>query len=114
MQKSSKKGYADSYMKLLWYHQLQGAKKPSELPKTWISKAFEFFCCREILWFMSSRVCKIEKQKKAYFANIEVDIIIFSDEYRFWGYMKSSFISIMMAFDPAKERNIARERSLVA
>lgn len=97
MQKPSKKGHEDSYMKLLWYCQLQGTEKPSELTKTWILKAFEFFCCRGILWFMSSRVCKIKtknKRKNSYFANIEVEIIIiFSDEYRFWGCMKTSFIS---------------------
>lgn len=36
MQKPSKKGHEDSYMKLLWYCQLQGTEKPSELTKTWI------------------------------------------------------------------------------
>lgn len=78
MQKPSKIGHADSYVKLLWYCQLQGAKKPSDLPKNWILKALEFFCCIEILWFMSSSICKIKikkRQKKYYFANIEVEII---------------------------------------
>lgn len=84
MQKPSKKGHADSYEKLLWYCQLQGAKKPSELSKTWILKALEFFCCIGILWFMSSNICKIKikkkkRQKNYCFANIEVEIIIFSD-----------------------------------
>lgn len=64
MQKPNKKGYADSYVKLLWYCELQGAKKPSELPKTCILKIFEFFCCRGILWFISARVCKIKIKKK--------------------------------------------------
>lgn len=42
MQKPSKKEHADSHVKLLWYCQLQGEKKCSELSKTWILKAFGF------------------------------------------------------------------------
>lgn len=42
MQKPSKQGHADSYVKLLWCCQLQGAKKPSELPKAWILKGLKF------------------------------------------------------------------------
>lgn len=122
MQKPSKQGHADSYVKLLWCCQLQGAKKPSELPKAWILKGFEFFCYRGILWFRSSRVCKIKIKKREkillckywswdyYFLRwIQINVWI-------WGSMKTSFInrrvrnSNTMAFDPVKKGNIAQER----
>lgn len=119
MQKPSKIGHADSYVKLLWYCQLQGARKPSDLPKNWILKALEFFCCIEILWFMSSSICKIKIKK-------ETKELLFC-KYWSWDYYFLRLIQVlglyevllyqqrkrnsnMMTFDPAKERNIAQQR----
>lgn len=86
MQKPHKERYAASYVKLLWYRQLHRAKKPSVLPKTIDLKSFWIFSDAEGFYSLHLQgFVKLKKKEKAYLTNTEVEIIVFWNEYRFWG-----------------------------